>query len=113
MTSNSPRATGSNTFAMTHSGDSCTYTIPTITIGDSAYSLFAWASDGTDATFSTPLDIEIDNIASNSQDISEGVQIAIGEEVVTNKQIMNIIIIVVILGGDYYFFTHFGSGKKK
>ena len=113
QTSKISKSSGTNTFAMVHSGDTCTYTIPQITIGDSVYSMSGWASDGTNASFSSIIDIEIDNIASNSQDISEGVQIAIGEEVVTNKQIMNIVIIIVIVGGAYWFFTNSGSGKKK
>ncbi len=113
QTSKVEKSSGTNTFAMVHSGDTCAYTIPTITIGDGAYSLRGWATDGTNSSFSVPLDIEIDNIASNSQDISEGAQIAIAEGVTKDKQVKNIVILIAIIGAGWWFFTNSGSGKKR
>ena len=112
QTSKVEKSSGTNTFAMVHSGDTCTYTIPSITIGDGVYSLRAWASDGTDATFSTPLDIEIDNIASNTNPAEDGLQVDIGKAVgekIKGETIGTIAIILVIV---YFVFNQKGSKRK-
>ncbi len=110
QTSKISKSSGTNTFAMVHSGDTCTYTIPSITIGDGVYSMSAWASDETNSTFSSIIDIEVDNIASNTQLIEDGLQVGIGEaigEKVKDNQLVTIAIIVIIV------LLIWRAGKKK
>ena len=110
LTSKSPRATGSNTFAMVHSGDTCKYIIPSITVGDGVYSMFGWAGDGTNSSFSSPLDIEIDNIASNTQQLDSGTQVAIGESIGEKVKADQIAIVAIVIIGLYAIFGR--KGRK-
>lgn len=111
QTSKVEKSSGTNTFAMVHSGNTCKYTIPSVTIGDGVYSMRGFATDGTNSSFSAPLDIEIDNIASNTQATEDGLQVGIGEAVgekIRGETIGTVAIVIVVL---YLIFSR-KSGRK-
>ena len=81
-----PRSTGSGTFAMVHSGNSCTYTIAVAAVPDGAYNVYGFATDGTNSPFSSKLNLEIDDIISNTQPIEAVLSVYIGRKVVENQK---------------------------
>ena len=108
QTSKVQKSTGTNTFAIVHSGDTCTYTIPAITVAEGVYSMRGIASDGKDETFSTALDIEIDNVAGNTQPIEDGIQVGIAKAIgiqISNETLAIAAIVAILAVGIF--------GKKK
>lgn len=104
-----PRFTGTNTFAMTHSANTCTYTVTKATVPDGIYDTYVRASDGTNTSTSTKRDFKIKTMGGDSVDEDVGtVSVNIAEAVENNKQIATtgVIAVIVILG--YYAFI-----KKK
>jgi len=55
---------GANDYAMTHSGDTCTYTVAKNAPADSNYELYATATDGTNTSTSSKCTIRIDALPS-------------------------------------------------
>ncbi len=102
LSGGSPRFTGSNTYAMTHSGNSCTYTIDKAVLSDGTYDVYVQSSDGADGTASARIDLNLNLAASNSQDLSAEVQTsaaqnATGAKIKENIGIIAIILIVVVM----------------
>jgi len=60
------RFTGTDTFAMTHSGDSCTYTASKANVRDSDYAIYVQASDGSDTAQSSKLTVKYDAVKGGS-----------------------------------------------
>ena len=91
----SPRSSGSNTYAMTHSGNTCTYTISGIP--DLNYNVYGWASDGTNSTYSSKLNLIVNSISDDSLDTgSFNVDAGQVFKGVSNNQITTIVIVVII-----------------
>ena len=92
------RFSGSNTFAMTHSGDTCTYTVTEGNPPDGTYDTWVQASDGLNKT-TLLRSLQIDVLESDTPDIGDGFQVGIGEAI--GKQKVNgllIAVIVIIIG---------------
>ncbi len=105
-----PKSTGSSTFPMIHSGNTCTFTL-TNSISDGAYNLYGFATDGTDSIFSSKLLVSVGSVTSNSQDITEGVQIEVAKK--ESKNDMMFLLIIVLGGGALWWYANnSGSGKK-
>lgn len=96
----SPRFYGSNTYAMAHSGNTCTYDVSELNPADGIYDVYVEASDGTDTATSSMINFYVNSFSddmSGSEYISE-----VSKAVVKNKQfkdIGTIVIIVVLLFG--------------
>lgn len=60
------RFSGTNTFAMTHSGNTCTYTATSANLPDSDYNVYVQASDGVDTAQSSALVIKFDAVKGGS-----------------------------------------------
>lgn len=112
----SPRFTGTNTFAMTHSSNSCTYTVTKAAVPDGTYDVYTRASDGTNTSISTKINFKI---KTTEGDVGGGgisgfgdgqVDIAVAKGVIS-KEWQNFIILIVIFGGAWWFFNH--SSKKR
>jgi len=99
-----PRFTGTNTFAMTHSGDTCTYTISNV-LSDLTYNVYVQALDGTNTSIaSTRLDLQVDVIGSDISGGLDGLSIPIGQSVGGTPSAGTVVIIIILLVGGYYYF---------
>ena len=104
------RFTGTNTFAMTHSGDSCTYTVTKFAIPDSTYNVYVQASDGTNTSTSVRRDYIIDTQASDVVD--SGANVDVGGFVFQREQAKKFL----FFGGGallIYFLFFNKKGKKR
>lgn len=97
--------TGSNTYAMTHSGNTCTYAITSGNPPDGVYDVQVRASDGSNTSVSSVLDFKIDILEEDTPDIGDGLQVDVGRAVANKKNVLLAILIVV---GVYAL-----SNKKK
>ena len=113
----SPRFSGSNTFAMTHSGNSCTYTITKGSLPDSSYDVYVRASDFTNTTNSNKIQFKINTMEG---DVGGGgisafgdgeVDIAVARGIASND-FVTLIIIIVVVAGAWYYMNNSGSGRK-
>lgn len=95
--------TGTNTFAMTHSGNSCTYTISKAAIPDGTYKTYVRASDGTNTSMSTGIDFKIKTIEGVTSDDITSLSVPIVEKVVTEKINMGNVVLIAIFGTAIYF----------
>ena len=95
-----PRFTGTNTFAMTHSGDKCTYTVTKASVPDGSYDVYVQASDGTNTSASSKIDFRIKTIEGNAVDPVGQVAVDVGAFVAekNNALMAALIIIFVVLG---------------
>ena len=111
----SPRFTGTNTFAMVHSADSCTYTVGKSTIPDNSYNVYVRASDGTNESISTKLNFKIKTMGGEVggggiTGFGDGdIDVAVAQKVASNEM-TNLIILILIIVVLWYYFNH--SGKK-
>lgn len=108
-----PRSSGSNTYAMTHSANSCTYPVATSSPSDGIYDVYVRATDGTNITYSTRLDFSIEAFGRASKDIIGVEQIGeeVGKQQITTTQIFFWGGLFVI--GYLFFFTDVLYKKKK
>lgn len=106
LTSGAVRTTGSNTFAMTHSGDTCKFTL-TGGISDGAYNLYALADDGTNSSLSSKLLVNVNTISDDVPDVTGEIEVAVAQQVSADELGTILIWLIVIGGGSWYFFTQF------
>ena len=98
-----PRFTGSGTYAMTHSGNACTYIVTSNTIPDGSYSVYVQASDDKDTSATDKINYLIDTLHSDSNSLGD-ISVPIAEEVVQNQQLMKGAAIVLIIVLGYWMF---------
>ena len=111
----SPRFSGTNTFAMVHTANTCKYTLTKATIPDGSYNVYARASDGTNKSVSSKLDLSVKTIGGDNAggalggigDVSFDIAEKIGRDQLTNA---GIIIVLIILA--YAYFNSTGNSKK-
>ena len=101
--------TGSNTFAMTHSGNSCTYTITKATIADGIYRTYVQASDGTNTSISTGRDFKIQTFQGVASDDVTALSVPIVEKVISDKINLEMVLLIIIFGA----FAYMAFFKKK
>ena len=101
------RFTGTNTFAMTHSGNSCTYTATSANVPDSDYNIYVQASDGVDTAQSSALTVKFDAVKSGS---SAGAYVV--QQQAAQKKNNNTLLIIGALALAYYFRKDLGLSKK-
>lgn len=106
-----PRATGSNVFAMTHSGDSCTYSVAIGAPSDGIYNVYVQASDGTNTSFSSRLDFNIEAFGEQSRDTVDVSQVGV-EVVKKDNKLTTIFWIFAAVGAFLFFFTDVFKKKK-
>lgn len=91
---------GTNTYAMTHSGNSCTYVVTEGNPPEGDYVTQVRASDGVDTAISANRDFVIDFVESDTPDIGDGLQVDIGRFAgmkISDNMITAIIVIIVAL----------------
>jgi len=102
-----PRFTGTNTFAMTYSGTSCTYVVTKAAIPDMTYNVYVQASDGVDTAVSAKGVFRIETMAGGGTD--DDVNWSVGLEYMS-KSTKQLLLFILILGGGYFLF--FNKKKK-
>ena len=90
---------GSNTFAMVHSANTCTYTVSKATIADGIYKTYVRASDGTNTTISAGRDFKIKTLEGVAEDPVSALSVPAVQKVVSDKLNFTNIIVIVIIGG--------------
>ena len=105
-----PRFTGSNTFSMVHSGDTCIYTVKKAEVPDGTYQVYAQASDETDTAISSKRDYEIKTLASDVGSGGLAITAPIAAKVAKDKQTLKI---VVIMAAAFLFWQFFINTRKK
>lgn len=101
--------TGSNTFAMTHSGNTCTYTIKKGTIPDGTYRTYAQASDGTNTSSTNGIDFKIKTLEGVTEDDISAISIPIVKQVIGQQINLGMVVLVIIFGA----FVYMAFVKKK
>jgi len=96
------RFTGSNTFAMTHSANSCTYTISKGAISDGTYKTYVQASDGTNTSVSTGIDFKIKTIEGVAGDDISAISVPLVEKGVIGQVNLGMVLLIVIVGTGAY-----------
>ena len=105
----SPRFSGSNTFAMVHSGNTCKYTVTKSTIPDSTYKTYIRASDGTNTSISTVRDFKIKTLEGVAEDDISALSVPIVQKKILEQIDIGIIVLIVIFG----VFGYMAFFKKK
>ena len=95
---------GSNTFAMTHSGSSCTYTVSKATIADGSYKTYVQASDGTNTSVSAGRDFKITTIEGATSDDIGALSVPAVEKAKQDVQLGAIITVIIIATVIYMAF---------
>lgn len=88
---------GSNTFAMTHSGDTCTYTVTKATIPDDVYTTYVQASDGTNTSTSAGRNFKIKTFEGAAADEISALSVPIAQKVMEQVN-LGTAALVIILG---------------
>lgn len=105
-----PRFTGTNTFSMTHSGNSCTYTVTKATIADAVYDVYVRASDGTNTTNSARSNFGINTISDDAVGTADGFTVPVAKKVAREELMKNIF--WVLAGGFVIWALFFRKTKK-
>lgn len=95
------RFTGSNTYAMTYSGDSCTYTVEQLAPSDGVYEVYVQASDGTNTSLSSKINFYINTFADDLSGSDYTVEVA--KAVISKKQTQNFLIVLILIVVSFVF----------
>jgi len=93
---------GTNTFAMTHSGDTCTYTVTKATIPDDTYKTFVQASDGTNTSISAGRDFKIKTLEGASSDDISALSVPIIQQKIMEQVNLGVVVLIIIFGAFAY-----------
>lgn len=105
--SGSPSFSGTSTYSMTHTGNSCAYTIPA-SLADLSYEVYARASDGTNKTNSDKLMLIVDSVDGGTGD--SGVD-TITTDLGKNAQKNNLKNVVIVLGIIFVLYVLLNNKK--
>lgn len=106
-----PRFTGTNTFAMTHSGNTCTYTLVSNTIPDNTYDVYTQASDGSNTSVSAKLNLRVKELDSDLTGGIGDISVPIAETAVKKKRAQTIFTVILI--GVLIYAAFFRKTSKK
>jgi len=101
-----PRFSGTNTFAMTHSGDTCTYTVSKAAVPDGTYSTYVQATDETNSSISSKVNLRIKTLEGGAIDPISEIGVNLDKVIPDNRknlQIAVVLILFVVIGWAMFF----------